>query len=44
VVAQTSSLAQFGKDGSCYKCGGTGYLPEFRHVMGGVCFACGFTK
>ena len=27
--------------GSCSRCGGTGYLPEYSHVAGGVCFACG---
>lgn len=25
----------------CNRCGGTGYLREFRHVQGGVCFKCG---
>lgn len=24
----------------CYKCGGTGYIPEFAHVLNGECFAC----
>ena len=24
----------------CDRCGGTGYLPQFRHVAGGVCFKC----
>lgn len=24
----------------CYRCGGTGYLPEFKHVEGGICFRC----
>ena len=27
--------------GSCPRCGGTGYLPHFSHVAGGVCFLCG---
>lgn len=26
---------------ACPRCGGTGYLPEYRHVQGGVCFRCG---
>jgi len=24
----------------CDKCGGTGYLPQYKHVAGGVCFKC----
>jgi hypothetical protein len=24
----------------CYKCGGTGIIPEFSHVDGGICFEC----
>lgn len=24
----------------CPRCGGGGFLPEFRHVAGGVCFLC----
>jgi len=27
--------------GGCPRCGGSGYLPEFSHVAGGVCFCCG---
>ena len=27
--------------GGCPKCGGSGYLPQFSHVAGGVCFLCG---
>ena len=30
--------------GSCTRCGGTGYLPQFSHYMGGVCFLCGGSK
>lgn len=26
---------------SCYKCSGTGYLPQYNHVQGGICFNCG---
>lgn len=26
---------------NCGKCGGTGNLPSYRHVAGGVCFRCG---
>ena len=25
----------------CKRCGGTGYLPEYSRVEGGICFACG---
>lgn len=25
---------------SCSRCSGSGYLPEFSHVEGGVCFRC----
>jgi len=25
----------------CMRCGGTGYLPEYHHVEGGICFTCG---
>ena len=25
----------------CPRCGGTGYLPHFRHVQNGICFLCG---
>ena len=28
-------------DPTCPKCGGTGYLPGYAHVEGGVCFLCG---
>jgi hypothetical protein len=28
-------------DDVCMRCGGTGYLPEYNHVEGGVCFSCG---
>lgn len=24
----------------CTRCGGSGDMPQFRHVMGGVCFRC----
>ena len=24
----------------CYRCGGSGYLPEFSYHMGGICFSC----
>lgn len=29
-----------GPRGYCTRCGGTGYIPHFNHVQGGVCFAC----
>jgi 5-methylcytosine-specific restriction endonuclease McrA/ribosomal protein S27AE len=27
----------------CSRCGGTGYMPEYRHVQNGICFKCGGT-
>ena len=30
--------------GSCPRCGGTGYLPQFSHVANGVCFLCGGSR
>ena len=30
--------------GSCTRCGGSGYLLQFSHVSGGVCFLCGGSK
>ncbi|NMA54307.1 MAG: hypothetical protein GX952_00065 [Firmicutes bacterium] len=26
---------------ACVRCGGTGYLAQYAHVQGGVCFRCG---
>lgn len=26
--------------GDCIKCGGEGYIPEYDHVQGGICFRC----
>jgi len=37
---QSSGLSS----GSCPRCGGTGYLPQFSHVAGGVCFLCGGSR
>jgi len=25
---------------SCFKCNGTGYIPEYHHIQGGICFSC----
>lgn len=25
---------------SCPRCGGSGYIPMYRHIEGGVCFLC----
>lgn len=25
---------------SCKKCGGSGYIPEYRHIRDGLCFEC----
>ena len=26
---------------TCYRCSGSGYLPQYNHVQNGVCFKCG---
>lgn len=26
--------------GTCYKCGGSGYIPTFSNIAAGVCFTC----
>ncbi len=31
---------RYHSSGKCSRCGGTGFLPEYRHVEGGVCFRC----
>lgn len=28
------------QDETCSRCSGTGNLPQFRHVVGGICFRC----
>lgn len=28
---------------TCPRCGGTGYIPVFRHINDGICFLCGGT-
>ena len=28
-------------DCGCPRCGGSGYLPQYSHVAGGICFQCG---
>lgn len=25
---------------ACIRCGGTGYLPKYKHIIDGECFAC----
>ena len=45
IMRRHSFLSEFREmetfDDVCMRCGGTGYLPEYNHVEGGVCFACG---
>ncbi|MAG67097.1 MAG: hypothetical protein CMK74_14705 [Pseudomonadales bacterium] len=31
---------RFTKRGACQQCDGLGYLPTFKHIDGGVCYAC----
>ncbi len=40
-AAASFGVHPIGSWGSCPRCGGTGYLPEFSHVAGGTCFLCG---
>jgi hypothetical protein len=46
-TSSTAALASilaargFAETSGCPRCGGSGYLPEFSHVQGGVCFLCG---
>lgn len=35
------SCTKLAGDGSCRKCGGSGYIPGFQHIQGGKCFSCG---
>ena len=37
--ARVESVAVVSMD-CCRRCGGSGYLPSFRHVSGGRCFSC----
>ena len=42
-LAQVCSWMRHGVEltgDTCGKCGGTGKLPWYSHIMGGVCFAC----
>jgi hypothetical protein len=43
ILAGFSGLSIGGSSGSCgcSRCGGSGYLPQYSHVEGGVCFRCG---
>jgi hypothetical protein len=33
-------LFKLPKKSNCYRCDGSGYIPEFAHVKNGRCFAC----
>lgn len=35
IAKQLDGIAQI-----CSRCGGSGYLPQYKHVEGGVCFKC----
>lgn len=48
LIHQNYSIPIYGHNGQliqlenfCDRCGGSGYLPEYSHVQGGVCFKCG---
>lgn len=36
---KSATNSNYGK--RCIRCGGSGYLPQYRHVEGGTCFRCG---
>lgn len=38
-VGNQIKMAEYGNT-RCYRCYGTGYLPQFNHVENGICFAC----
>lgn len=40
-LVRAMMAGRFSGHDRCPKCGGTGYLPEYRHICGGVCFKCG---
>lgn len=40
VMYSDKTLREFETLTNCDRCGGTGWLPEFKHVQSGVCFKC----
>lgn len=40
VIAVKAALAAPSLRPACSRCGGSGRMPMFAHVAGGVCFAC----
>lgn len=40
VMYQDETLKNFDELVSCNRCNGTGFIPEYSHVQGGVCFEC----
>lgn len=39
-ASRKRSHASFTYDGSCGRCGGTGFIPRYGHIRGGICFRC----
>lgn len=37
---QVNNPKSLTKSVPCDRCGGTGHLPQFNHVEGGICFKC----
>ena len=40
LVYQNESLIDFEELIPCNRCNGTGFIPEYSHVQGGICFEC----
>jgi hypothetical protein len=40
IVSLKKTMTRILRNGNCPKCGGSGYLPEYKHIEGGRCFAC----
>lgn len=44
VLKSTRNVKTVNEHIECPRCLGKGWLPEFRHVKGGICFLCGGAK
>jgi hypothetical protein len=41
LVYTNSTMKVFKVLNSCTRCGGRGYIQEYKHIQNGICFACG---
>ena len=41
IPVYNSNLVRIDDLSPCTKCGGSGYLPQYRHIKNGICFQCG---